>query len=290
MVRRRLLSAAAVAQVRPVHGSPARDRTTTGVPGLDPLIEGGFPANRAVLLCGGTGTGKSSFGLQFLAEGLSRGESAAYVSVDEKPHHLLEDAARLGLELGSAAPGNRLTVLDASPYFTATRSGSWARSGIDAREVASDLVQQIRKIDARRLVIDSLTSLVPPDLTPGHAYGYLRSLVYSLEDNAGCTILLTCRHSRLDPQGSCDGARCLASGVIELGLVRRGGAYVRTLSVRKMRGAALDLAEHGIRMARDSGLSVTNLVETCQVSDFVPRRRRSIGGAAPQPEDCPEAV
>src|SRR2546429_9793190 len=81
----RLLSASALADATSVRdAAPALDRVSSGVPGLDRLIEGGFPANRAVLLCGGTGTGKTTFGLQFLADGLRRGESGAFVSVDER--------------------------------------------------------------------------------------------------------------------------------------------------------------------------------------------------------------
>jgi circadian clock protein KaiC len=231
------------------------DRTTTGIPGLDPILEGGFPANRAIVVCGGTGTGKTTFGLQFLAEGLRAGENGAFISVDEKPRHLLQNAASLGLDVDRL--GDRLTVLDAAPFFSATRSGSWTRSAVDAREVASDLVQQVRKVSARRLVIDTLTSLVPPDLTRGHAYDYLRSLIFSLEDNLGCTILLACRPSRHDPQGATESAKCLASGVIDLRLVRRGSELTRMLLVRKMRGRELDLTEHPVSLTRGYGVSVT---------------------------------
>src|SRR5205085_5996299 len=139
-----------------------------GVPGLDPLIEGGLPANRAFVLCGSTGTGKTTFGLQFIAEGLRGGEHGAFVCTDEKPRHLLENATSLGLDLEGEMAQGKLEVLDAAPFFSATRNGSWTKSAADAREVASDLVQQVRGISARRLVIDSLTSIVPPDMTPGN--------------------------------------------------------------------------------------------------------------------------
>jgi circadian clock protein KaiC len=253
----RFLSAPAIADgPRPVDGKPALARTSSGVPGLDRIIEGGFPAGRAVVVCGATGTGKTTVGLQFLADGLRHGENGAFLSVDEKPSHLLHDAACLGLALDGPAVRDRLSVLDASPFFTALRSGSWTRSGVDAREVASDLVQHVRKVSAKRLVIDSLTSLVPPDMGRGIVYDYLRSLIYSLEDNLGCTMLLTCRPSRLDARGACDAARDLASGVVDVRLVRRGGALVRSLCVRKMRGTTIDLIEHAVCMERGIGLSV----------------------------------
>src|SRR5437868_14528046 len=89
------------------------DRTSSGVPGLDPLIEGGLPANRAFVLCGSTGTGKTTFGLQFIAEGLRGGEHGAFVCTDEKPRHLLENATSLGLDLEGEMAQGKLEVLDA---------------------------------------------------------------------------------------------------------------------------------------------------------------------------------
>jgi KaiC/GvpD/RAD55 family RecA-like ATPase len=291
MVRNRLLSASALTPLdRSVDGQSAVNRTTTGIPGLDQLIEGGFPANRAIVVCGGTGTGKTSFGLQFLADGIERGEAGIFVSVDEKPRHLLEDASVLGLDLEGAIRFGALLVLDASPYFTATRNGISSRAGIEPRHVASDLVQQVRTVAARRLVIDSLTSLVPPDMSRGQAYDYLRSLIQSLEDNLDCTILLTCRPSRLDLQEQCEAAKCLASGVIELWLRRRESHLVRTLSVRKMRGTALDLAEHRIQMDRGSGLSIATPPESAEVTTLFRRRPQPVGDEARDPSDRSEAV
>lgn len=292
MVRNRLLSSPPVAHLAPpVEGPAAVDRTSTGVLGLDQLIEGGFPANRAILLCGRTGTGKTMFGLQFLAEGLALGEAAVFISVDEKPRHLVEDAvACLGVDFGPAIERGSLSILDASPYFTATRTGTWTRSGIDARHVASDLVQQVRKLGARRLVIDTITSLVPPGLTRGHAHDYLRSIIQSCEDNLGCTVLLTCRGSRHDPQGTCDAARCLASGITELRLTRRAGDLVRTLSVRKMRGTVFDLAEHRVTIDRGSGLAIVTSLRAPGVRDLFTPRPRLLADVGLPPSDRQEAV
>jgi len=263
MVRDRLLASSVGALGD--EGKAILDRTSSGVPGLDPLIEGGFPANRTVVVCGATGTGKTTFALQFLGEALRTGERGAFVSVDQKTQHLLQDAAGLGLDVEHPAFAERFSILDAAPFFSATRSGSWGRANVDARQVASDLVQQVRKTGARRLVIDTITSLVPPDMSRGQVYDYLRSLIYSLEDNFGCTILLTCRPSKHDDQGISEAVRCLASGIVDLRLGRRGRTLKRSLMVRKMRGRELDLTEHGLTLTRGYGLAVVDRVETPDV-------------------------
>lgn len=263
------------------------EKTTSGIPGLDPLIDGGFPAGRAVLVCGGAGTGKTTFGLQFLIDGLTQEQPGIFVSIDEKPRHLVADAHALGWDLNGPLSRGELLILDASPYFTATRSGTWTGLGIDARHIAGDLVQQVRKAGARRLVIDSLTSLVPPDLPRGHAHDYLRSLIQSWEDNLGCTVVMTCRGSRLDPNGSCSAARSLASGVIELRLTANTKRRSRALRVRKMRGTAIDLTERAMTLDRHAGLA---LVDHREVSSLFTRGPRPVADEVRPPSNRQAAV
>ena len=234
----------------------AAARTVTGVPGLDSLLDGGFPANRSILVCGAPGTGKTLLGLQFLGEGLNRGEAGVFVCVDQKPRHLIEDAAAFGWNLQAQASRTTLAVLDASPYFTSTNARSWQRSGLDARQVASDLIQQVSTVKARRLVIDTITSLVPHDMERGHAQNYLRSLIQSLEDNLGCTVVLTCRALPGEDQGSCEAARYLVSGVIELSLRERGDTMQRMLTIHKMRRTPIEPSHYAFVVEPHRGLAL----------------------------------
>jgi circadian clock protein KaiC len=240
-------------------GAPVVERTVpaarvpSGVPGLDELVGGGFPLHRTVLLYGDIGTGKTTFGLQFLMEGATRGEAGVLVSVDEKPQHVLEDARRFGWDVDGAVDRQLVTVLEASPCFTALRG----RNGLDARHVASDLTQQIRRVKASRLVIDAATSLVPDGAPVAGVEDFLRSLILSLEDNLGCTTVLTMRTSagtHTSPVGPT--AERLTSGVIELKLGPLGGRVGRSLLVRKMRGAPMALGERPFDIVDGAGLVV----------------------------------
>ena len=56
------------------------ERVSTGIMGLDSLIEGGIPKGFTVLVSGNPGTGKTILGAHFLFEGLARGENSLYVS------------------------------------------------------------------------------------------------------------------------------------------------------------------------------------------------------------------
>lgn len=226
-------------------------RVSSGVHGLDEAIGGGFPLHRTVLLCGDIGTGKTTFGLQFLLEGAKGGEAGLLISVDEKPRHVLEDARRFGWDVDGALDRQLITVLDASPCFTALRG----RNGLDARHVASDLTQQIRRVKASRLVIDGATSLVPDAAPFAGVEDFVRSLIVSLDDNSGCTSVLTTRTSastHTSPVGPT--AERLTSGVIELKLVSAGGRVGRSLLVRKMRGAPMALGERPFDIVDGRGL------------------------------------
>ena len=223
----------------------AETRVTSGIPGLDALIGGGFPRHRAVLVCGDIGTGKTTLGLQFLMAGVSRGEGGVLVSIDEKPQHVIEDARRFGWDMSGAADRGLLTVLDASPFFMALRM----KRALDARHVASDLAQQVRQVEASRLVIDGATSLAP-DLTAAGMEDFVRSLILSLEDNLECTTVLTARTADgAHPTLAGSSAERLASGVIEL----RQGAR-RSLLVRKMRGAPTATDERPLEIVDGRGI------------------------------------
>lgn len=225
-------------------------RVSSGVPGLDETIDGGFPPGRTILVRGQIGTGKTTLGLQFLMEGMSRGEPGVMVSVDAKPRHVIEDATRFGWDLQDACARRSLGILDASPYFTAARRNQ----PLDARQVVSDLAQQVRALKATRMAIDSLSSLLPPDAPPNEVRDFLRSLFFSLEDSLGCTVLLTAWDRRDDSTPGAADAEYLASGVMDLRLVRVGERFVRRLFVRKMRGTSTDLTERTFEIVRNRGL------------------------------------
>ena len=63
--------------------SPDRDLVRSGVPGLDEILHGGLPRGYLYLIEGNPGTGKTTLGLQFLLEGIRKGERVMYVTLSE---------------------------------------------------------------------------------------------------------------------------------------------------------------------------------------------------------------
>ena len=79
----------------------AGKRCISGIPGLDPLIEGGFLENSVNLVTGETGTGKTIFCSQFLWNGLQKGETGLYITLEERPEDIKADAMLFGWDFDS---------------------------------------------------------------------------------------------------------------------------------------------------------------------------------------------
>ena len=66
----------------------------SGIPGLDELLGGkGFPEGSVTFIVGGPGTGKTTFGLQYLCSGAEVGEFGVYICLDENLNSILGHSA-----------------------------------------------------------------------------------------------------------------------------------------------------------------------------------------------------
>src|SRR6476469_8501665 len=81
-----------MASIEPV----APDTLHSGISGLDTVLGGGFTPNRLYLIEGVPGSGKTTLALQFLLEGVRRGERVLYVTLSETEQELREIAASHG--------------------------------------------------------------------------------------------------------------------------------------------------------------------------------------------------
>jgi KaiC/GvpD/RAD55 family RecA-like ATPase len=219
--------------------TPPSARVASGIDALDAAIEGGLPAHCAALVTGDVGSGKTTLGLQFLAEGARLGEPGIFIALDQKPGHVAEMAARFKWPI-STDPGSPVLLLDGSPALTLMRQRQHA---IDARAVMSDLIPHLRSRQARRLVIDGLSALVPPELTESEEEEFFRDLVFSLEDNLGCTTLILSADSDARAARISGVAARLCSGVVDIRAREDRGRLRRFLLVKKMRATAADPAE-----------------------------------------------
>src|SRR2546430_16783221 len=82
------------------------ERLSTGVPGLDEILYGGLIPQRAYLLRGGPGSGKTTLGIHFLAAGAANGKPCLCISLGESEEELRTNAEAIGFDL------NNISFLD----------------------------------------------------------------------------------------------------------------------------------------------------------------------------------
>src|ERR671927_305488 len=82
-----------------ISATPRTYRVSTGIPGLDAVLRGGLVGNRLYLVEGRPGTGKTTLALQFLLDGISKGERVLYVTLSETADELREVARSHGWSL-----------------------------------------------------------------------------------------------------------------------------------------------------------------------------------------------
>ncbi len=236
-----------------------RSRISTGIEGLDSLISGGLQQNKVYLISGEAGTGKTIFCLQFTLAGIAHGENTVYVSIDEKPNHILEDAESLGWDLKKHIDEKKIALLDVTPYFTNVRTGK--EKTVEVRDIVTDLTKQIKEIKATRLVIDPIAPLIFGQEATAQIQEYIRSLIYSIDDNLKCTTLITSGipsgTSRLSQY---EVEEFVVSGIIVIGVSRVQERRVRTLYVRKMRGTPTDLNDHVFEILPQRGIVIREAV------------------------------
>lgn len=85
-------------------------RVKVGIPGVDELIEGGIPDGFVVVVTGPPGTGKTTFSLQFLMEGLKNNEKCIFFSFEEKVEHLIKQSMRFGWDIGKYIDNGYLEI------------------------------------------------------------------------------------------------------------------------------------------------------------------------------------
>src|SRR5512135_3680020 len=92
------------------------ERVPTGIPGLDKLIEGGLVKGSTTLVSGAAGTGKTIFCSQFLMEGLKRGESCMFITLEEKPEDIIADVKRFGWDFKKYISDKKLFLDFQDPF------------------------------------------------------------------------------------------------------------------------------------------------------------------------------
>jgi len=160
--------------------SAHRRQLSIGVPELDKMMGGGILEGDSLLIAGPSGTGKSALATQFIAEGIRRGEPGIMAVFEERPDGYKQRAGTFGLHLKAAEEKGTLETLYLRPL------------DLSVDETMQEILDAIKRVGAKRLVIDSLVGFEMA-LAPGFRADFRESLYRMIGalTGAGITILST---------------------------------------------------------------------------------------------------
>ena len=131
-------------------------KSLTGFPGFDDITTGGLPKERSTLLLGNAGCGKTIFSMEFLVNGVRLfNEPGVFMSFEEKSEELITNSRSLGYDLEKLLKENKIYLENLQVNrHEILKSGKYDLEGLFVR-----LEQAIKKVNAKRLVLDSLDAL-----------------------------------------------------------------------------------------------------------------------------------
>ncbi|MEE9163619.1 MAG: ATPase domain-containing protein [Thermoplasmata archaeon] len=221
-----------------------RERCPTGIDGLDNVLNGGLPRNNTILVTGSCGTGKTSMSLEFLLHGAEEGETGIFVAATEPPEKLTENMIPYDFYDPEMLAKKLIIFIDLHELYKRAKTEGPEIDQKGSEALMKAIVAAVKTHGAKRLVIDSITSICARLLTADLIREFIRGLSHALSLE-GCTALLIAEvpagEDRYSPYGV---EEAVVDGVILLGNLERQGDLLRTLQVVKMRGTTHSRAKY----------------------------------------------
>ena len=263
-----------------VTGSGTIEKIPSGISGFDQVTDGGLPKGRATLVCGGPGSGKTIFAIEFLVRGAELGEPGVFIAFEESVSDLTLNVASLGFDLENLQAEKKLAVdyihLDPNEIEEA---GGYSLDGLFVR-----LQHAVESIGAKRVAIDTLEVLFGALKDQTVLRAETQRLFRWLKEK-GLTAVVTAETGErtLTRQGL---EEYVSDCVVVLGQSVFDQAVTRTLRVIKYRGSSHGTNEYpflidetGFSVVPATSLQLDYQVSTDRVSSGIPALDNMLGGS-----------
>ncbi len=221
-------------------------RIKTGIPELDEMLNGGFLPQSANLVEGAPGTGKSTLGMQFIYNGITKyDEPGLILTFEEFPQQYYRDALSLGWDLRELERKGKLKVIMTSPEI----------SKLDLENVGGIIETTVGEMGARRILVDSLSHFERLTGDPVELRAIQYSFINSLK-REGLTALLTKESETILGEADAEeSVTFVVDSYMMLRYVEIESVIRKALVVLKMRGSdhAKDIRQYQIT---SSGIDV----------------------------------
>jgi circadian clock protein KaiC len=213
-------------------------RMSTGVSGLDEVLYGGLLPNRAYLIRGGPGAGKTTLGLHFLSAGVVNNESCLYITLGEPAEQIRANAKSLHID------AQAISFLDLSPnteFFTQIQTYDiFSPAEVEREPTTKRILEEVEALTPKRVFLDAVTQfryLSSDDfLFRKQVLSFIRFLL-----SQGATVMFSSEGSDNTPD---DDLQFISDGVIHLDQSPK----CRHLCVTKFRGSDFQSGFHSMRL------------------------------------------
>ncbi|HLC92404.1 MAG TPA: ATPase domain-containing protein [archaeon] len=217
------------------------ERIRSGIKGFDELIEGGFPKGSTILVSGGSGTGKTIFGLSYLIAGAKLyKEPGLYISLEGNLQNIIWNIESFGWDLKPLQEANKLKI-----YRMNLHTQENVESQIE--EEMKVIAQLVKDMGCKRLVVDSTTALGVWIAERGKIRHMLYSFAESLRELGCTTMLIAETRGRKTDYNAFGVEDYVADSVIAMYFVPPN----RSIFVKKMRGTNHSATVHPFTITSD---------------------------------------
>jgi KaiC domain protein len=166
------------------------ERMKVGIIGLDDMLGGGLIPGSICAIIGTYGTGKTTFALQFIWEGLKKGEHIIYISLEEREERIFEYMLQKGWDVKPFMNKSLFVIkLDPTDFNLANN------------RIKNELPRLIKQVNAHRVVIDPISLFEDLFDSDSIRRQEMFRFVESMRDQK-CTIMMTSETDKDNPFSS----------------------------------------------------------------------------------------
>lgn len=216
-------------------------KLSSGLSGLDTMLDGGFNKGRVVLILGEPGTGKTIICSQFLHHGAAAGENSMFIGMNEPKSRFMKEMLHLGMDFAKLEAEGKFKYVDATEVRKIPETAKVGRIAVGGRELGlvnllETIQSSIAKFEPSRIALDSMSDLVFRFPSVEERRPVVLDMIETLQGTSA-TSLLTSELLATGDERVLQPEEYLAEGVLLMRTMRKG---VRTIQILKMRGSKVD--------------------------------------------------
>lgn len=248
--------------------SNSRDNVLkTNISGFDTLFsKGGIPKGSAILIAGGTGTGKSTFCRQLCYNLVTKGKKCMYVSFEESKERITRSMNNFGWVIEKYIENNSFLIQKMNPLdILRMKFGSIGGSG-SATELSYKIKPLVipKDFNPEVIVVDSLSAIIAASVTKDKNYRVYLQQLFSFFEETGATSFLITETEPMPTRYSDSGIEeFLADGIVVLYNIRKKDERKCAIEVLKMRNGKhlkkivfMEIKDNGIKIHPDKIVSL----------------------------------